>query len=50
MASRRPLLIPLGAPGEWDEKLVGGKAAKLARLSLAGFDVPKGFCLTTWAY
>ncbi|MGB5425200.1 MAG: PEP/pyruvate-binding domain-containing protein [Gammaproteobacteria bacterium] len=50
MASGRPLLIPLGGPGEWDEKVVGGKAANLAQLALAGFDVPKGFCLTTRAY
>ena len=50
MASGRPLLIPLGGPGEWDEKLVGGKAAKLARLAVADFEVPKGFCLTTRAY
>ena len=50
MASGRPLLIALGGPGEWDEKLVGGKAAKLARLAVADFEVPKGFCLTTRAY
>jgi phosphohistidine swiveling domain-containing protein len=50
VASGRPLLIPLGGPGEWDEKLVGGKAAKLARLAVADFEVPKGFCLTTRAY
>ena len=47
MASGRPLLISLGGPGEWDEQVVGGKAAKLAELSLAGFDVPQGFCLAT---
>lgn len=50
MAPGRPLLISLGGPGEWDEQVVGGKAANLAQLSLAGFDVPKGFCLTTRAY
>ena len=50
MDSSRPLLIPLGAPGQWDEQITGGKAAKLARLSHAGFTVPRGFCLTTWAY
>ncbi len=33
MAAGRPLLIPLGGPGEWGEKVVGGKAAKLAQLS-----------------
>ena len=50
MDSSRPLLIPLGAPGQWDEQITGGKAAKLARLSHADFEVPRGFCLTTWAY
>jgi len=46
----RPLLISLDAPEALDERIVGGKAAKLARLSHAGFRVPRGFCLTTWAY
>ena len=50
MGSDRPLLIPLDAPGQWDEQLVGGKAAKLAQLMSAGFEVPRGFCLTTRAY
>jgi phosphohistidine swiveling domain-containing protein len=48
--SGHPLLIPLDAPGHWDEQLVGGKAAKLAQLTCAGFEVPRGFCLTTRAY
>ncbi len=46
----RPLLIPLDAPGVPDDQIVGGKAAKLAQLMRAGFKVPRGFCLTTWAY
>ncbi len=50
MDSDRPLLIPLDAPGQCDEEIVGGKAAKLAQLARAGFKVPRGFCLTTWAY
>lgn len=50
MDSSRPLLIPLDAPGEWDERVVGGKAARLAQLACADFEVPSGFCLTTWAY
>ena len=44
------LLIPLDSPGQCDEEIVGGKAAKLAQLARAGFKVPRGFCLTTWAY
>lgn len=50
MDPERPLLIPLDAPGVPDDQIVGGKAAKLARLMRAGFTVPRGFCLTTWAY
>lgn len=50
MDTDRPLLIPLDAIGQDDEGLVGGKAAKLAQLARAGFEVPRGFCLTTWAY
>ena len=46
----RPLLIPLDAPGVPDNQMVGGKAAKLTQLMRAGFQVPRGFCLTTWAY
>lgn len=29
---------------------VGGKGANLGELSKAGFPVPSGFCITTWAY
>ena len=50
MDSDRPLLISLDAPDPLDEQIVGGKAAKLGRLTHAGFRVPRGFCLTTWAY
>ena len=50
MDSDRPLLIALDAPGVPDDRIVGGKAAKLAQLMRAGFAVPRGFCLTTWAY
>lgn len=50
MDSREPLLIPLDTCGQWDEKFVGGKAAKLGKLVRAGFEVPRGFCLTTRAY
>lgn len=50
MDPAQPLLIPLESAGQWDEQIVGGKAAKLAHLSRSNFDVPRGFCLTTWAY
>jgi pyruvate,water dikinase len=40
--------IPLAAG--LDESLVGGKAANLSELALAGFEIPKGFCLTVKAY
>jgi phosphohistidine swiveling domain-containing protein len=33
-----------------DERLIGGKAAKLAQLASAGFRVPAGFFVTTQAY
>jgi len=46
----RPLLIPLDALRGADDQIAGGKASKLAQLTRAGFTVPKGFCLTTWAY
>ncbi len=46
----RPLLIPVGAPGPWDEKIVGGKAARIESLAHAGFRVPRGLCITAWAY
>lgn len=50
MGADSTLLIPLDAAGQCDEELVGGKAAKLARLRQAGFKVPRGFCLTAGAY
>ncbi len=50
MDPQRPLLIPLDARGAPDDQIVGGKAAKLTQLMQAGFTVPRGFCLTTWAY
>ena len=50
MDSDRPLLIPLEALEENDEQIVGGKASKLGQLARAGFPVPRGFCLTIWAY
>jgi phosphohistidine swiveling domain-containing protein len=43
-------VIPLAQAATVDERIVGGKAAKLAHLAQAGFRVPAGFCITTLAY
>ena len=43
-------LIPLAQAADYDERWIGGKAAKLARLARAGFRVPDGFVITTRAY
>jgi len=43
-------LIPLADVDPGDESLVGGKAAKLARLRRAGYRVPDGFVVPTGAY
>ena len=50
MDSECRLLIRLADLEQNDEKIVGGKAAKLGQLARAGFKVPNGFCLTTRAY
>ncbi|HSR34760.1 MAG TPA: PEP/pyruvate-binding domain-containing protein, partial [Anaerolineae bacterium] len=43
-------VIPLARAADCDERLIGGKAAKLAQLAQAGFHVPDGFFVTTRAY
>ncbi|MGC9332716.1 MAG: PEP/pyruvate-binding domain-containing protein, partial [Anaerolineae bacterium] len=43
-------VIRLAQAADCDESLIGGKAAKLAQLSRAGFRVPDGFFITTDAY
>jgi len=43
-------VIPLAQAADSDERLIGGKAAKLAHLAQAGFRVPAGFVITTRAY
>jgi phosphohistidine swiveling domain-containing protein len=43
-------VIPLTEAADCDESLIGGKAAKLAQLTRAGFRVPDGFFITTHAY
>ena len=42
--------IPLLKSLEIDEKTIGGKASKLAKLAQAGFSVSDGFCISTNAY
>jgi pyruvate,water dikinase len=43
-------VIPLKEAADCDERLIGGKAAKLAHLVRAGFRVPDGFFITTQVY
>ncbi len=43
-------IVPLAEAADWDEREIGGKAAKLAQLARAGFRVPDGFSITTQAY
>ena len=43
-------VIPLREAAECEERAIGGKAAKLARLAQTGFRVPGGFLITTKAY
>ena len=50
MEAVTPWLVPLSDVDGCSEPIVGGKAAKLARLAEAGCRVPEGFCLTVAAY
>ena len=50
MGSQDRWIVPLSEAADSAEDLIGGKAAKLARLIRAGFAVPGGFCITTGAY
>ena len=43
-------VIPLREAAGCEERLIGGKAAKLAQLAQTGFRVPGGFSITTNAY
>jgi pyruvate,water dikinase len=45
-----PYIIPLSLTTSIDDKTIGGKAAKLAKLVQAGFRIPEGFCITVLAY
>jgi len=48
--SAAPHVASLGAIRRDSLPLVGGKAAQLGELMLAGFPVPEGFCVTTRAF
>jgi phosphohistidine swiveling domain-containing protein len=50
MDSLKPYIVPLSLAAETDEKIIGGKTAKLAQLAHAGFRIPDGFCITIFAY
>ena len=43
-------VVPLTEAVDCEDRLIGGKAAKLAQLAQAGFRVPQGFLITTKAY
>jgi pyruvate,water dikinase len=43
-------IVSLAQAADLQERMIGGKAAKLARLRQAGVRVPDGFCLTSAAY
>lgn len=50
MGSQDRWIVTLSEAADVAEDLIGGKAARLARLMRAGFAVPDGFCITTGAY
>ncbi|UCE18274.1 MAG: hypothetical protein JSV84_15690 [Gemmatimonadota bacterium] len=50
MDSLKPYVMPLNDVSETDEKVIGGKASKLAKLVGMGYRVPSGFCVTIYAY
>jgi pyruvate,water dikinase len=43
-------IVPLSEAADCEERLIGGKAAKLAQLAQTGYRVPGGFFITTKAY
>src|SRR5210317_1207427 len=50
MASVNPYTILLSKALDIDEKIIGGKAGKLAKLAHAGLQIPDGFCISIDAY
>lgn len=49
MTNDSPFILPLDT-SEAQLETVGGKGANLSKLANAGFPVPDGFLVTTWAY
>lgn len=43
------IVVDLSEPGNYGVEVLGTKAANLARLATAGFRVPDGFAITTYA-
>jgi pyruvate,water dikinase len=50
VGSRSSCIVRLADAAGAGDGLVGGKAARLGALIQAGFQVPRGFCITTRAY
>ena len=50
MDPRHPWVVTLSEAAGCDERMIGGKAAKLAQMTQAGFRVPGGFAITATAY
>lgn len=50
MDTQHSWIVPLSEAADCRQRLIGGKAAKLAQLGRAGLPVPRGFCITTEAY
>ena len=46
----QPAIAPLDTASPLDLETIGGKGLSLAGMTAAGFNVPRGFCLTTDAY
>ncbi len=49
-STRQDLILPLTSCNSDVAPLVGGKALGLGQLAVAGFDIPRGFVVTTHAY
>lgn len=50
MGAGEPLVVPLVSARAYGSSLVGSKALNIGRVMNAGFNVPRGFCVTTTVY